>query len=156
MTTIYFLHNFKLIFNLIVTINDHTNTHMDRILIIDDDEDILETITLVLELGGYQVKGLLNAESVEDEIISFKPHLIVLDIVIGDLDGRNICRTLKQQARFQKTPILMMSAMFKTQDVMGKDYGPDDFLPKPFDITELVDRISNLIAQKKILDYNIN
>ena len=129
---------------------------MNRILIVDDDEDILETISLILELCGYDVRSLLTAQNIESEIDDFKPHLIVLDIVIGNLDGRNICKTLKQNPRHQKLPILMMSAMYQKKDIMGKEACPDEFLVKPFDINEFVETISMLIGKKKKMDYNIN
>lgn len=129
---------------------------MNRILIVDDDEDILDTISLVLELGGYSVRTLLSAQDIEGEIDNFNPHLIVLDIVIGNLDGRNICKSLKQSLKYQRIPILMMSAMYQKKDIMGKDGSPDQYLVKPFDINEFVDTISMLIGRKKQMDYNIN
>jgi DNA-binding response OmpR family regulator len=71
----------------------------ERILVIDDDRDIRDIIRLVLELEGFQVDELDNGHFVDETILSFKPQLILLDVILGDMDGRQICRDLKNNPK---------------------------------------------------------
>lgn len=64
---------------------------MKRIIVVDDDEEVLDTIELVLEIGGYEVEPLSDAEGIHETVNSFNPDLIILDIVLGKIDGRTIC-----------------------------------------------------------------
>ncbi len=68
----------------------------ERILVIDDDRDIRDIIRLVLELEGFKVDELDSGHFVDETILSFKPQLILLDVMLGDMDGRQICRDLKK------------------------------------------------------------
>ncbi len=129
---------------------------MHKILIVDDDPDVLDTIKLVLEIGGYDVLALLNTNKLYDKIQSYKPDLIVLDIVIGNIDGRSICKELKQNPVTKSLPILMMSGLFDAKEVLAGENGPDDFLTKPFEMSAFIDKIVKLIAHKKSIDYTIN
>ncbi|WP_165305101.1 PleD family two-component system response regulator [Pedobacter sp. SYP-B3415] len=118
-----------------------------RILVIDDDEDVLETIELVLEIGNYEVSTLLSAEQVFERIEEFRPELIILDVVLGKMDGRVICEQLKMDEDTKDIPILMMSGLRDYQYVMNEEHAPDDFLPKPFDINVLLKKIKTLLNQ---------
>ncbi|PST82397.1 response regulator [Pedobacter yulinensis] len=118
-----------------------------RILVIDDDEDVLETIELVLEIGNYEVSTLLSAEQIFERIEEFGPELIILDVVLGKMDGRVICEQLKMDEDTKDIPILMMSGLRDYQYVMNEEHAPNDFLPKPFDINVLLKKIKTLLKQ---------
>ncbi len=129
---------------------------MIRILVVDDDADILDTIQIVLELGGYEVESLLDAENLFDRIDSFKPNLIILDIVLGKLDGRKLCSEIKLSPKTKSIPVLLMSALYDKQDIQKMIAKPDDFISKPFKMEELLDKIDRLSSFHQKQQYNIN
>jgi DNA-binding response OmpR family regulator len=128
---------------------------MKRIIVVDDDEEVLDTIELVLEIGGYEVEPLNNAEDIHDTVNSFNPDLIILDIVLGKLDGRTICSEIKTNAKTKHIPILMMSGLYKADEISLLETPPDDFMPKPFKMDVLLEKIETLISKKSIR-HNIN
>src|ERR1700760_228961 len=110
---------------------------MKNILVVDDDESIREMITYILESEGYKVSGLENGQAVVGTVQDTQPDLVLLDVQLGDRDGRDICRELKQLEATRKIPVIMISANSGWQALMEKKCKPDDFLSKPFDIGEL-------------------
>lgn len=128
---------------------------MKRIIVVDDDEEVLETIALVLEIGGYDVETLTTAEDIQDTINSFNPHLIILDIVLGKIDGRMVCKEIKNSPHTKHIPILMISGLYQPENIALLENPPDDFLPKPFKMDVLLEKIENLINQKA-MRQNIN
>lgn len=129
---------------------------MKKILVVDDDDDVLETIQLVLEIGGYDVEPLNNAEIVFECIDEFKPDLILLDVVLGKIDGRIICSQIKCNAGTSNIPILMMSGLYDLKEIKAMECAPDDFLSKPFKMDVLLEKIDTLINPKKPVRYDIN
>lgn len=117
-----------------------------RILVVDDDEDIREIITYVLESEGYQVFGLDNGRSVVNTVHQLKPDIVLLDVQLGDRDGRNICRELKEEQATQAIPVIIISANHGWPSLREKKCNADDFLAKPFDLSELVDHVRRLAA----------
>lgn len=128
---------------------------MKKIIVVDDDEEVLETIELVLEIGGYDVTPLANAEDIHETIQAINPDLIILDIVLGKIDGRTICEEIKVNAKTKHIPVLMMSGLYKTEQISRLATPPDDFMPKPFKMDVLLEKIEALIAKRKTR-YNIN
>ncbi|WP_199121363.1 response regulator transcription factor [Pedobacter sp. ASV28] len=128
---------------------------MKKIIVVDDDEEVLETIELVLEIGGYDVEPLTNADNIFETIINFQPDLIILDIVLGKIDGRVVCNQIKSNIQTKNIPVLMMSALYHAQEIGYLATPPDDFMPKPFKMDVLLEKIENLISKKK-LRHNIN
>ena len=128
---------------------------MKRIIVVDDDEEVLDTIELVLEIGGYEVEPLTNAEGIHEIVNSFNPDLIILDIVLGKIDGRTICKEIKTNAKTKHIPILMMSGLYKADEINTLETPPDDFMPKPFKMDVLLEKIERLIS-KKAIRHNIN
>lgn len=117
----------------------------EKVLIIDDDKNICELVSLYLLKEGYKVftafNGLEGLEKFETE----KPDIIVLDIMMPGMDGWEVCRTIKK--RFS-TPILILSAKGETFDkVLGLELGADDYLVKPFDPKELVARVKAVLRR---------
>lgn len=130
---------------------------MKKILVVDDDAEVLETIQLILEIGGYKVSPLNNGYEVLKRIEQFKPDLIILDISLGDIDGRELCEQLKATDKYSKIPILLISGLYNQEDFKMLNYGQDDFLSKPFKMDVLLGKITKAIAFKDDkFRYNIN
>jgi DNA-binding response OmpR family regulator len=115
-----------------------------RILIADDDAGIVDATSLILELMGYEVSSTLDGSKVT-EIIKDKPDLLLLDIWMSGIDGRDVCRQLKANEDTQDIPVLMISASRDIKD-SALDSGANDFLEKPFEMDELLERVERLLT----------
>lgn len=122
------------------------NCQMKKILVIDDNQDILEMIRLLLELEGYDVKGLDNGHQLMEEVDTYHPDLIIMDVMLGDMDGRLLCNTLKHTRNTETIPVIMISASHNLKQLLSKFCEPDDFLAKPFDINRLIDKVGIQLA----------
>jgi len=118
---------------------------MHRILLVDDDPDMLFLVKQMLVKKGYTVKVLMNGQSVLSNLASFHPDLIILDINLGDTDGREICSTIKSQARFCNIPIVLYSAE-AWPDLRIADCRADAFIQKPFVHHFFLEKIAGLLA----------
>lgn len=112
-----------------------------RILILDDDEEILAILTIILEEAGYEAKALSDGEQIFEEIEMFQPDLVLMDIMLSDLDGRIICRELKSRTETQNLPVILISASHNVSNSFKPLGEPNDFIEKPFDINFLVQKI---------------
>jgi DNA-binding response OmpR family regulator len=118
-----------------------------KILAVDDDSDILDVIRIILEEEGYEVFTLANGKHVFDVVEENDPDLILLDVMLGGLDGRDICRALKEHESFKKIPVVMISASHNLNNLLLMPGAPDNFLAKPFDIDRLIEMVkSELVA----------
>ena len=108
-----------------------------RILIVEDNIPTLEVMTMMIEMDGYEVKGLSNAKNLLTEARNWKPDLLVLDIDLGGFDGRELCHYIKHERGLSHLPIIITSAANATKLNSALDYGADAVLPKPFDIQKL-------------------
>jgi len=119
-----------------------------KILIVDDEADLVETIRFPLELEGFKVLAAYNGEEGLNQARTEKPDLILLDLMLPKLDGYKICRLLKFDDRYKHIPIFMLTAKTQEKDkILGKETGADEYFTKPFDIDELIAKIkSNLSA----------
>lgn len=112
----------------------------NRILAVDDDWDILKVLKANLELHGYEVDTADNWAKAQEIISTRQPDLIILDIMLPDGDGMEICHHLRKE--FPKLPIIMLTAKDKVSDkVIGLERGADDYVVKPFETLELLARI---------------
>ncbi len=121
---------------------------MNKILVVDDDQNICELLTLYLEKEGYTVvcanDGLEALEVFKDE----NPDLIILDIMLPGMDGKDVCKQIKRK---DDVPILMLSAKAETFDkVLCLELGADDYVVKPFEAKELVARVKAIIRRAKV------
>jgi len=114
------------------------------ILAVEDDLGILEILQLILLNEGYKVITYTSGKDVEQLIEEHHPDLVLMDIRLGDMDGREICKSIKADAKYQDTPVVLMSA-HAFSDKMMKEAFANDFIPKPFDIDLLLKRIKLLI-----------
>ena len=120
---------------------------MRQILVVDDDADILDALRCVLEDADYTVETCKDgghAERLADDEASL-PKLIILDVLLSGKDGREICRKLKRNERTKNIPIVMISAHPTAKKSVFAS-GADKFIPKPFDITNLLNTISSEIS----------
>jgi CheY-like chemotaxis protein len=112
---------------------------LKKIMIADDDPGILDAIGIVLEYEGYEVQSTPNGAvllTMENEF----PDLLLLDIWMSGIDGRDICKHLKQKECTRSIPIVLISAS-KDIERSAMDAGADDFLAKPFEIDDLLEKI---------------
>lgn len=116
-----------------------------KILAADDDPVILEVLTFMLEDAGYDVKTTVNGQT-EQIAQEFLPDLILLDIWMAGSDGRTICKSLKSHRLTQRIPIIIISANKDTNKI-AKEIGADDFLAKPFEMEELLNKVKNLTCK---------
>ena len=119
---------------------------MRRILVVDDDKDILEIIQFILEDSGYVVETLIDGHFLFERIRNFKPDLIILDIMLGGMDGRELCREVKTNIETYKIPVVMISASHALADINSPICKPDDFVAKPFDIDALLSCVQRQIV----------
>ncbi len=114
---------------------------MKRILVVDDDKDILNILKLILQMNGFEVMVTPNGEEALPKSLSYSPQLVLLDVFLSGSDGRDICNILKQNPLTKNIPVVIFSAHSNLQDVL-KVCKADDFISKPFDINELVQKIN--------------
>jgi DNA-binding response OmpR family regulator len=119
---------------------------LKKILIVDDNRDIVEVMTLMLEIEGFYVLGLENPKEVINCARYFKPNLIILDVMLGDFDGREICHHLKTSSDTKTIPILMFSAVHNLKSILENRCNADDFISKPFEVEAMLSKIVSLIA----------
>jgi two-component system phosphate regulon response regulator PhoB len=112
------------------------------ILIVDDESDIVEVVTYNLQAEGYRVLAAKTGEQGLELARREKPSLIVLDLMLPDLPGVEICRSLRSHAETARIPIIMLTARSTEIDrVLGFESGADDYVTKPFSVRELALRI---------------
>lgn len=117
---------------------------MSRILIVEDNHDVLWVVKIVLKRYGFKVMAIPRGEDVMARTKTFRPHLILLDVVLGGISGIEVCNDLKSHEKTKDIPIIMFSAHANMKDIL-KQSKPDDFIAKPFDVNELVKKIKHQI-----------
>jgi len=119
---------------------------MKRILAVDDNQDILEVLRYILEDSGYEVDTLNDGHQLFQQIKKSQPDLILLDIMLGDMDGRVLCKDVKESADTHNIPVILVSASHNIADSMKQNGAPDDFIAKPFDMNDLLNTIERQLA----------
>lgn len=121
---------------------------MAYILVVDDDADMLLSICQVLEDADYTVTGASNAQEALELIAQRRPDLAVLDIVMPEMDGVELCRRIRANPHMAKLPIIFLTAKGRPKDVVkGLDSGGDDYLTKPFEVIELPARVRAILRR---------
>jgi two-component system, OmpR family, response regulator MprA len=117
-----------------------------RLLVVDDDRAIRDSLARALQLEGYEVATAPDGAAALGLVSQSLPDLLVLDVMMPNLDGLTLCRVLRAEGN--RTPILMLTARTETSDrIAGLDAGADDYLPKPFDYDELLARLRALLRR---------
>jgi two-component system alkaline phosphatase synthesis response regulator PhoP len=120
-----------------------------KILVIDDEEDVLNFITYNLTKDGYQVMTAENGREGLEKAATFKPDLILLDVMMPDLDGIEVCRQLRQQEDFTQTVIAFLTARGEDYtQIAALDHGGDDFIVKPIRPNVLRSRLKALLRRR--------
>ena len=118
-----------------------------KILIVDDDNNIAELISLYLTKECFEPMIVNDGESALKAVETFKPNLILLDLMLPGMDGYQVCREVRANSQ---TPIIMLSAKGEIFDkVLGLELGADDYMEKPFDTKELVARVKAVLRRYK-------
>lgn len=118
---------------------------MVKILIIDDEVNIIELAKLYLTREGYTIESANTGTDGLSKVITFNPDLIILDIMLPDIDGLEVCRQIRAKS---KVPIFMLSARREDVDkIIGLELGADDYLAKPFNPHELVARVKAILRR---------
>lgn len=121
----------------------------ELIAVIDDEPDILELVSLHLTKHGFKVKCFEDAESFFKFLSSQIPDLIILDLMLPDMDGFEVCKYLKSKEEFKSIPIIMLTARTTEADkVSGLELGADDYVTKPFSPRELVARAKAVLRRR--------
>lgn len=111
---------------------------MKRILYVDDEVDLLAAMKIFLQREGYEVRVTTSCNDGLKILNTFRPDLVLLDINVGNEDGRLMCRQIKQQAEFRHIPVILFSAYDEALHTY-RDYGADNFMGKPFEFSALMD-----------------
>jgi phosphate regulon transcriptional regulator PhoB len=122
----------------------------EKIVVIEDETDILEVIAYNLKREGYDVVTSTSGEDGLEKIEKLKPNLVVLDLMLPEVDGIELCRKLKADPVTQSIPVIMVTAKGEESDVvLGLGVGADDYVTKPFSPRELTARVKAVLRRSK-------
>ena len=117
----------------------------EKILVVEDEENILEAVKYSLSKYGYEVHGASDGESALEKARDLSPNLVILDVMLPTLDGFEVCRILRKD---MDIPVFMLSARAEEIDkVVGLEIGADDYITKPFSMRELMVRVRNALRR---------
>lgn len=119
---------------------------MDKVLVVDDDLDILSLVQMTLNMHGFNTAVLSKWEGIDDSIDSFKPDLILLDVSLGGADGREICKRLKTSEETQQIPIILFSANIEMEKSVDK-CNAQAFISKPYELNYFINTIKSNIQR---------
>ncbi|SNZ02141.1 two-component system, OmpR family, phosphate regulon response regulator PhoB/two-component system, OmpR family, alkaline phosphatase synthesis response regulator PhoP [Persephonella hydrogeniphila] len=123
---------------------------MSLIYVVEDDEDINDLLVYNLKKENFQVKPFLNSVQALKEIQKNPPDLILLDIMLPDMDGLELCKKIRSNRETEHIPIIMITAKSTEIDkIVGLELGADDYITKPFSIKEVVARIRAILRRSK-------
>ena len=121
----------------------------EHVVVIEDDEDILELIRYNLAKEGYKVSGAASGEEGLKTVRATLPNLVLLDLMLPGIDGLEVCRRLKADAKTAQTPVIIVTAKGEESDVVvGLEIGADDYVTKPFSPKVLLARARNVLRRK--------
>jgi DNA-binding response OmpR family regulator len=130
-----------------------TESQARTILVVDDEEDIRTVLQARLETAGFQVRTAPNGMDALERIRSTPPDLIILDIMLPDITGLDVCALVKHDRRLRRIPIILLTARSQPQDrLTGAALGADAFLNKPFSADELLAEVRRLLAGQEMTD----
>lgn len=119
-----------------------------RILLVDDEKDLVETVTFRLEAAGYEVIPAYDGSEALEKTRREKPDLIILDLMLPKIDGYKVCRMLKFDEKYKRIPVLMFSARALDEDKKtGEEVGANAYITKPFEPQTLLGKIKELLGE---------
>lgn len=117
-----------------------------KILIVDDERDLVEMVSLRLKANGYRVITALDGMEALKKAKADGPDLIILDLMLPKMDGYKVCGLLKKDTRYAKIPIIMFTARAQGEDVkLGREMGADAYIRKPFEAKVLLAKVKELV-----------
>src|SRR4030043_2112546 len=117
-----------------------------KILVVDDEVDLVETLRFPLEMEGYHVLVSYNGEDALNQARKENPDLILLDLMLPKLDGYKVCRLFRFDERYKHIPILMLTAKTQEKDkVTGMETGANEYITKPFEMDELMKKVKGYL-----------
>jgi DNA-binding response OmpR family regulator len=120
----------------------------EKILVVDDERDIIELIKYNLEMEGFRVSSAYNGEDALRLAKREPPDLLILDLMLPGMDGLEVCRVLKKESQTNHIPVIMLTAKTGEPDiVVGLELGADDYITKPFGTRELVARVKAVLRR---------
>ncbi len=121
---------------------------MPRIFVIDDDKDLLTVVKSLLLKKGFDVSTYSDWEIANIALKKYQPQLILLDVFLAGIDGLDVCQKLKANAATRHIPILIFSAYPRVAETAIYEYGADDFIAKPFELTDLIEKVHGILSHK--------
>lgn len=125
------------------------NTKEKKIFIADDDQDILEILSMMLRTKNYEVLATSDANDIFNFDDKNLPDLILMDIWMSGLDGREICRCLKNNEQTKNIPFIFISANSNIEEIT-KEYKADGYIAKPFEMQYLLNKINSILAASSV------
>lgn len=122
---------------------------MGKILVIDDDDDNASMLSYLFSEEGHQVTTVVDPSIINLVISGDVPDLIIMDVKLGEVDGRDVCRSIKADSDLKHVKVLLISAFPDVFDPLKNDSGADAFIAKPFDIDEVVSMVGGLMMVNK-------
>lgn len=123
----------------------------DKILVVDDEVNICELLSLELELEGYQTERAYDGKEALEKYAIFRPDLIILDLMLPEVNGIDVCKQITSK---DNIPIIMLTAKSEVTDrILGLNCGADDYITKPFDTGELLARVNALLRRYKKITH---
>ena len=116
---------------------------MKKVLLLDNDGDVLDVMQEALTYDGFEVRCIEKTNNIFPEIEDYHPDVVILDYLLDGINGGEICHQIKENKKTSGLPVVIMSAYPRVLHSLG-DYGCDDFIPKPFDLDELIWRVRKL------------
>ncbi len=130
---------------------------MKKVLVIEDNREILENTAEILELSSYQVITAENGRIGIEKALTNKPDLILCDIMMPELDGYGVLHIVQNHSELQNTPFIFMSAKRESNDIRrGMSMGADDYIPKPFDTTDLLNAIEGRLRKADLIKKELS
>ncbi len=124
---------------------------MSRILVVDDDRDIVRLVRSYLEKAGYEILTAYDGETALRLMKLEKPQLLILDLMLPDRDGWDVARAIRADSGIGSTPIIMLTARVEDNDkIVGLEVGADDYITKPFNPREVVARVRALLRRSQM------
>ena len=117
-----------------------------KILILDDNEDILEMMKVALEDEGHEVECMTNTDDIFKAIDHIKPDLLIVDYILSGINGGEFCHQVKTNSKTSHIPVIMVSGHQRVLESLGT-YGADVFIAKPFSLEDIVTNVNNCLTQ---------
>ena len=121
---------------------------MQKILILDDDQDLLSVVKSLLKKGGFEVFAFADWKKAWENIKKNKPNLILLDVFLKGFDGLDVCKKIKSTYSTRNIPVIMVSSFPNIADTAIYEYGADEFIAKPFEVGEMIKKINGVLSIK--------